>query len=85
MSVHFVTEGKGAELGHCVTSAYEAEEHHIIQRTVELWNYLVYNGQLTWFNLKFKSRTDQVTQEIAQMNIKPLQEQSFRDCTAFPI
>lgn len=75
VSVHFVTEGEGAELGHSVTSACEAQEHHIIQRTVELWNDLGYNGQPTWFILKFKSgaRTDQVTQEIAQMSVKPLQ------------
>lgn len=41
VSFHFVTEGEGTELRCSVTSASGADEHHIIQRTVEQGNHWV--------------------------------------------
>lgn len=50
-------------------------------------NDLGYNGQprlnQVWF--KSRDRTDQVKLEIALSSIKPVQNQIFRDFTAFPI
>lgn len=89
MSLSILSLQGREQSGHTVISVYQAEEHHIIQRIVELWNDLGYNGQpmVIWFNLKFKSRarTDPATQEVAQMSFKLLQGQGFRDFTAFPI
>ena len=55
--VHFATAGEGVGSGHTVISAHQAEEHHVSQRTAELWNVLGWNGPpiVIWFNMKLKS------------------------------
>lgn len=54
--IHFATIGEGTGPGHTVISAYQAEEHHVSQRTAELWKNLGLNGPsvVIWSNLKIK-------------------------------
>lgn len=59
--VPFATAGEGEASGHTVLSAHQAEEHHVSQRTADLWNNLDGKGLLMVIesNLKTKSRPAQ--------------------------